>query len=252
MIMMVFGLYEKTIDAISNYFDDVWENTKFLFILGSGVIISIILMSNLIMTLLLNFYFLVVCFFSGLILGGIPTIYKKVESTLTKQNLVIFLTCLLFVFPLSLIDNNKQLSLNQNYHFLLLYVIGLIEAATMIIPGISGTAILIILGFYHILLELFSLLGNLKLILINIQFFTPFLLGLISGGLIWIKLMNYLLINYKIKTYWGILGLIVSSVLLMGSELLNKYSCGYELFLGIFLLIFGYILSIILDKKLKR
>ncbi len=250
MIMMAFGLYEKAILAISNYFDDVWGHTKFLTIIGSGVLMSVILISKLIILLFLNYYFLVICFFGGLILGGTPFLFKEVKGTLNKVNLLIFFFCLLLVFSLSLVDSNKQLSLhNFNNNFFLLFLIGVIEAFTMIIPGISGTAILIILGLYHILLELFGSLSKLSLFLTNVKMFFPFSIGLISGGIICVKIIDYLLKNYKIQTYWGIIGLAFSSIFLMLSEVIIKINYLKELLMGLFLLIIGYSFSSIFEKK---
>lgn len=57
MIMMILGLYERAIDAISNYFDDIVENTKFLALIGSGILISIVLISKLIKVALNNHFF---------------------------------------------------------------------------------------------------------------------------------------------------------------------------------------------------
>ena len=77
VIAISFGLYEKGIDAINNYFGNVKENTKFLLVLGSGILLSIILMSNLIKILLNKYYFLTMLLFIGLISGGIPSLFSK-------------------------------------------------------------------------------------------------------------------------------------------------------------------------------
>ncbi|MDD2518661.1 MAG: DUF368 domain-containing protein [Bacilli bacterium] len=213
MIMMVMGLYEKTIDSLYHFFDNIKGNAKFLITIGSGILLAIVLMSKLIKILLLNYYFIIICFFVGLILGGIPSIFNEVKGNYNKKNIMLFTFFLLLVTSLSFIDTNNQIILGNGLKgFVLLFTIGIIEAATMIIPGISGTAIMMILGLYNILLDLFSNLGNLNLIINNLKLIIPFIVGLIIGGIVFISLIKYLLTNHKVKTYFVIAALALSSV----------------------------------------
>lgn len=253
MIMMILGLYERAIDAISNYFDDIVENTKFLALIGSGILISIVLISKLIKVALNNHFFLIICFFIGLILGAIPSVLREVKGTYSRKNIIIFALFFLFVTSLSLIDNNNQISLsNENNNFLLLFTIGVIEAGTMIIPGISGTAVLMILGLYHVLLDMFANLSNFKLIIENLKTVIPFLIGLACGGLFFIKLMKYLLTNHKTKTYWVIIAFATSSVCLLFSKTLQNNYPKWEVIGGMILLIFGYLSSRFFDIKFNK
>lgn len=243
MMMMVFGLYEKTILILCNFFDDVSKNTKFLFILGSGVLIAIILMSKLMILVLINYYYFVIYFFTGLILGGFPLLLKQVKGSFSKKNMLIFFGCFFFLFSFFIICNQKQLSLGAfNNKSLLFFLIGIIEAGTMIVPGISGTAILILLGCYNTLLELFSNLSNFSFFFKNINLFMPFLLGILIGGAFFIKLMEKLLINYNKSTYWGIIGLALSSVIIMFFANV-LFSVG-----GLILLFSGFLISLLLNN----
>ena len=156
MIMMILGLYEKAIDAICNFFDDIIENSKFLVVISSGILLSVSLISKLIKVALNNHYFLIMCFFIGLILGGIPSIFKEIKGTSNKSNIILFIICLLIVSGLSFIDYD-QATIVKETNNILLFLVGIIEAATMIIPGISGTAVLMAFGLYHILLDIFIL-----------------------------------------------------------------------------------------------
>lgn len=243
MIMMIFGLYEKTILILCNFFADVFKNIKFLFILGSGVLIAIVLMSKLIILVLTNYYYYVIYFFTGLILGGFPLLLKKVKGSFNKYNLFIFGVCFCLLFAFFMIGNTKQLSLGAfNNNFFFLFLIGVIEAGTMIVPGVSGTAILILLGCYNTLLELFSNLSNFSFFFKNINLFIPFLLGILIGGTFFIKLMGRLLVNYNKSTYWGIMGLTLSSVVLL---LFTNVTFS---FWGLLLLFSGFLISLLLNN----
>ncbi|MDD2181083.1 MAG: DUF368 domain-containing protein [Bacilli bacterium] len=252
LIMMILGLYEKGINSICNFFDDVVENTKFLVIIGSGILLSISLMSKLIKIALNNYYFLIMCFFIGLILGGIPSIFKKVKRTYNKSNIILFIICFFIVTSLSFIDNKQSTLVMDTSNILLLFIIGVIEAATMIIPGISGTAVLMAFGLYNVLLDVFINLSNLSLILYNLKTIIPFTFGIIIGGLFFIKLMNYVLTKYNTKTYWAITAFSVSSVVLMFNKTLENNYPLPEIILGIILLVIGYIGTRLFEIKFNR
>lgn len=253
MIMMVMGLYEKGINSLYHFFDDIKGNSKFLITIGSGILVAIVLMSKLIKVLLLNYYFIIICFFIGLILGGIPSVFKEVKGNYNKKNILLFIFFLLLVTSLSFIDTNNQVILGDGLNgFILLFLIGIIEAATMIIPGISGTAIMMILGLYNILLDLFSNLGNFNLIVSNLKSLIPFGIGLIIGGIVCITVIKYLLTKHKVKTYFVIAALALSSVFLM---IIQTFKCNYstiDVVIGIVLLFVGFNSSRSFDKRFSK
>ncbi|MFA5604220.1 MAG: DUF368 domain-containing protein [Bacilli bacterium] len=250
MIMMVMGLYEKGIDALYHFFDDVKGNFKFLITIGSGILVAIILMSKLIKVLLLNYYFIIICFFVGLILGGIPSIFKEVKGHYNKKNIMLFIFFLLLVTSLTFIDTNNQMMLDDGFNdFILMYIIGIIEAATMIIPGISGTAIMMILGLYNILLDLFINLGNFNLMISNLKSIIPFGIGLVTGGMAFISAIKYLLTNHKVKTYFVIAALALSSVFLMIIQAIKSNYYTLDVIMGMILLFVGFISCRSFDKR---
>ncbi len=252
MIMMIFGLYEKTIDKILNFFDDVINNVKYLIVLSSGVLLSIIFVSKVIKVIINKYYFLIICFFVGLILGGIPSLLKELKGTTTKTNVGIFVFFFIIIISLSFVNITDQNITNVSNNFFLLFIVGVIEAATMIVPGISGTAVLMSLGLYHILLDVFSNLINISLFISNIKSIIPFLLGLGTGGLIFIKVMQILLLKHKVKSYWVITSLALSSVLLMIVKTLKFNYYITEIIFGISLLVVGYILSRMFELKFNK
>ena len=114
--------------------------------------------------------------------------------------------------------------------------IGFIDAATMVIPGISGTAIFILLGCYDFVLNLFSNLLNFD----NFLYILFFAFGLVLGIILVSKFMNYCFKNYKDSIYMIIIGFSLSSVYMMFSETLKNTNSVSTIIFGIIMMLFGY------------
>ena len=71
------GVYDKGINAITCFFKDIKENSRFLFFIGIGIFISMIIGSNIVYYLLDNYYLITMLFFLGLIFGSTPKIFNK-------------------------------------------------------------------------------------------------------------------------------------------------------------------------------
>ncbi len=190
------NVYEKMIYAINNLFHDFKNNFFFLLKLGVGILIAILLGSNIIIYLLANYYDITLIFFLILIATGLPTIIKK-----THHYFVAFISLLIY-FGLMFIP---PLTIFNNYYFM-----GFLEAFTTIIPGISGTALFMSLGLYDELLILFSNIYTLPFSKI-----ISFGLGALIGVIIIVRFISYCFDKNSSKTYGIVLGLLVGSMLMM-------------------------------------
>lgn len=216
-LMITLGIYEKIIEAISHFFKNLKENIKFLVPLGIGMVLSLLLLSKIIGTCLDKFPFPTTLFFIGLILGGIPMLFKKVKTETKKPlNWVIFTITFLFIAMFAFLKSGNTVVSFENINvggYLLLFLVGMIASATMIIPGISGSFMLMLLGYYKPMIDTvrsitdFSILGQNMLILI------PFGLGIAIGIVLVAKLIEYLLKKYETKTYFGVLGFVLASMI---------------------------------------
>lgn len=244
MLAISLNVYEKSIEIIGNFFNDLFNNIKFLSYLGFGILISIVLGSNIINYCFNNFYLPTMLLFLGLIIGGIREITDKTVKS--KKNIIAFIVSFCFVFLLTLINKNQEdvvFSYNLST-FLLLFLLGIIEATTMVIPGISGTAIMLILGCYRPILMMWSNILNLN----NIVLLIPFMIGVLLGVIVLAKLMNYLFKNHNSLTYSLILGFSFSSILILLLQTLQYNYKIMELIIGFILLILGYKISSCLDR----
>ncbi len=246
-LAITLGIYEELIDVISHVFSNLKKNLKFLIPIGIGAVLSVLLMSKLINYSLDKFPIPTTLFFIGLIVGGVPLIYKRVEKNkLNIKNACAFLIPFILVVTMAFMkDGNYAVDLsNVNPVMLIvLFLVGAVAAATMVIPGISGSFVLMLLGFYKPILNTISNITDFSLLTHNIMILVPFLLGVVIGIVLIAKLIEYLLKKHKVITYYSILGFITASIisLFLG---LSAYSADVASILtGVVLFVVGSIVG---------
>jgi putative membrane protein len=186
-----------------------WKDVLFLFI---GVGVGIVALS-FIMELLLK-YFPTQCnwFFAGVVLGSVPLILKKAETPVKKlsiSKIVPFLLTLavmivIFIFTDSVDKESGAVLANNAGTFMYMILAGMIAAFCMIVPGISGSFILVVIGAYSTVI---SIVTNFNIILLG-GLGIGVLLGLVLGA----KLIKFLLKRFPAHTYLAILGLVLGSL----------------------------------------
>ena len=175
VFLVIFGLYEKIVDCILHFFKDIKKNFTFIFPIVCGALIGIFLLSKVLQAAFDNFFIITSYIFLGLILGSIPTIFK--QSNVKKLNflhVMCLILTLVFSIYLSLLENTQiyTLSTFSNKYLIL---VGFFMSAGIVIPGVSKTAILMMMGVYSSYLSAISSL--------NLNFLIPIVIGLICGKL---------------------------------------------------------------------
>lgn len=240
MLAISMGIYQKMIDSVNNFFEDIKRNFIFLFKIALGVLISIVFFSNIILKCLNNYYIITMFFFIGLILGSFKDINKEIKY---KNNKVIVAT-LLITLLFGMVSVNKDVNIENSYlNFFYFILVGFIDALTMIIPGISGTATLMMIGAYNKLMETFSSLLNFTILIDNFMIMLPFVIGMCIGIIFTVKLINYLFKNYKDGTYSAIKGFSISTVILMAIKCINSSYTFLNLIIAFFMLFLGILIS---------
>lgn len=186
------GVYERVIESITSFWKDK-KHIIYLSILGSGFLLAVILGSKVLLHLFLEYAFLLKILFFLFLITGIPDLIKKGNSWLWML-IGLGLGILLFLLP----TGNIPVSY---------FTMGVLESISTIIPGLSGTAIYLSLGWYEEVLHLFSQLYSVSLCKL-----IPFLLGVILGAILLLRIMRYLLEYHTKKAYSFILGLFLSSL----------------------------------------
>ena len=151
MLAITLGIYDKCIYAISNFTKNIKNNLYLLFFIGIGIILSVGLFSNMVIYLLDSSYFITMCFFIGLIIGGVPKLYNESKVNVkNKKNIGLIIISFLIILVINYI--NPEYVIKTNANFITLISIGILEAFAMVVPGISGTALLMLIGYYDMVL----------------------------------------------------------------------------------------------------
>ena len=253
-IALLLGIYEELIESISELkislfsklinkgFKSFWEklNGNFLLVLVSGIGISLISFVKISASFLENFPLFIWSFFLGLIFATVYVIYKLINQW---HNLNFFFLIISIIFSIFL----SSFSAYDTDEISLLYILfsGIIASSAMILPGISGSLILVILGVYAYLIKA---LDNLELIVI----FT-FISGAIIGLLGFSKILKYLFNNHRDATYTIMLGLVIGSIenVWPWNKSFSTELSNLNLFLSISLVILGFVIVILLEKIKK-
>lgn len=253
-IALLLGIYEELIESISELkislfsklinkgFKSFWEklNGNFLLVLVSGIGISLISFVKISASFLESFPLFIWSFFLGLIFATVYFIYKLINQW---HNLNFFFLIISIIFSIFL----SSFSAYDTNEISLLYILfsGIIASSAMILPGISGSLILVILGVYAYLIKA---LDNLELIII----FT-FISGAIIGLLGFSKILKYLFNNHRDATYTIMLGLVIGSIenVWPWNKSFSTELSNLNLFLSISLVILGFVIVILLEKIKK-
>jgi putative membrane protein len=261
-IAIILGIYEELINRVSNLFKDFKENLKFIIPIGIGIVASIAIMSGVIKYSYNNFPLPTMMFFVGLVLGGIPMLLSHVRGKKESKkisNYIIFLITFSIVVLMSVSDLIFNTNTVVNFSnmgilgFVLLFLVGIISAGTMVIPGISGSLVLMLLGYYYPVIDTIHSFVKFKDIVSNGIILTVFGLGVLVGIVAIAKLLEWLFKKYSVKTYFGVLGFVFASVIAIPiSTIIELGDLGMNIPLAvvsIITLVFGAIISYKLGER---
>lgn len=242
VLMISFNLYDKAIDAITCFFEQPKKNFLFLTNLGIGIIFGIVLFSKIIRYFITNYYLYTTSLFLGLIIGGIPVIAKEVPYK--KGYFLWAFISFALVFSLSFLGTNQDYVLKNTYmDFIVFFIAGLLEAFGTVLPGISSTALLMLMGVYNHYLVILSGALNISYLMDTLKFVIPFSLGMLIGIIGISILINYLFRNYHKQTFSLILGVSVASIFMLGKNLIPFVINFKQLLISFIMLIVGYLIT---------
>lgn len=256
-IAVVLGIFDQMIDAINNFYKDLGKYAKFLVPLFAGAGVGIIIFSKLIEFCLTNYSFETSLFFAGLVIGSIPLILKRANEQKTDFKCYIaailafaavvgisflkgdsvdaiarrVLEAAASVIGLS-IDSVAEAGLSVNAGVFVKFLLGaLIASSAMVVPGISGSFVLVLLGMYNTVITSISgfvdRLGEAGHIISESGFGSAFshvaasnefiiltavLIGVVIGIVLISKIIDFLFKKAYSLTYYAILGLIFASI----------------------------------------
>ena len=247
VLCVIFGIYEKLLDAVLNFFKDIKQNIKFLFPIVLGVGIGVLLFSNMLNYLLYEFPIQTKSIFIGLIIGTIPSLIREVneKETFKPQN-VIYLLIALAIGVITVVLENRMHIVNNVDGMSIVYLVvcGAIMSVGIVVPGVSSTIILMLLGVYSVYLQS---VANLYLPVL-----IPLGIGLILGSIIVMKLTKKLLETYYSQTFYSIIGFTIGSIFVLlpqGMTVIEQVLCVLCIILGVYI---SHIPNAIKDFKTSK
>lgn len=222
-VAVMLGIYEKFVGSISDIttavknrdFKGLKSPLLFLIPIFVGAMLGIILFSNIISYTLEHHYELTMYAFLGLIIGSIPSLVKK--TGLSKGDSPVIFIPMVFTFSIALSlyflkaagIGGVQVSEASVFW---LFVCGIIASSAMIIPGISGSFLLMLIGVYSLIVNTAAVMLDFSIFTQNALVLAPFALGMLVGIIVVSKVMDTLLKKYYKETFLAVIGFVIGSL----------------------------------------
>ncbi len=244
MIAITLKEYNKIIQSIADLKKDIYNNTKYLSKIGLGIILAIITMSKIIVKCINNHYFPTILLFTGLIISGIPEIIK--ETTTQKKDIMIATAIIMIVYMIIKIirPQDCNTSTYSIIEFIKLIGIGIIDAISSIIPGISGTAILMYLGYYNKIINTFATITKTTHLKSNIYILIPFIIGFIIGTMLISKIIDKIINKYPNTINTMVIIFMTFTIITLLSNAIKLKPQPLDILLGIVLFLCTIIISL--------
>ena len=254
-IALLLGIYEELIGSISNFNINLFRNLKkkgikycwnkingnFLISLISGVLLSLVSFVKIFSILIERYPLFIWSFFLGLILATLFVINRNIK----KWDIANFILIFIFAF-LTILLSIINPSISENINLFYILICGIIASSAMILPGISGSLILVILGVYTLII---NALNNLEYNIILV-----FLIGCLIGIINFSKIIKWLFHNFRDYTFSIMLGLVIGSIYTvwpwrksLTDEVTNEY-----IFLSVVITILGFAVIYALEKISRK
>ncbi len=207
----------------------------FIIPLGAGILSAVLIMAHIIPHLLDQYPFYMYSLFFGLIVLSVPLMFKKIKPSIVSYSILIFFSAVMFLA----MGSFGQLSGSSWLPFV--FLSGALAICAMVLPGISGSYILLILGQYAIVLEA---LKNKDII-----FMTTFICGIAIGLLSFARLLKFLLSRYNSATMAALTGIMIGGLrVVWPGNYLQESGDETNLFIGIAIMLLGGAIIWILNR----
>lgn len=220
-MMVAMGIYDKLIHSITHLFSEFKESLKFLAPIFIGVAAALVIVARILEFCFATFPIQTNLLFIGLIIGSLPFILKHVKGRKTTPGMIIcFAVFFVIVVGMAMMGESEGSSADVSFgliNVIKLFLVGVIAAATMVIPGVSGSMMLMILGYYNTILECINdtveamTKIDVAAVMENMLVLVPFGIGVVAGIFLIAKIIEFIFQRAETHAYWAIVGLIVAS-----------------------------------------
>ena len=262
-MMVSMGVYDTLIHCVTHLFKEFKKSIKTLLPYAVGMLVGIVALASVIDWGLENYPLPTNTLFIGLILGGLGPLLKKVDrKKINLAAVIAFVVLFALIIWLGVqrkdsIQNAESIDMNA-MQILVMVFIGMVASATMIIPGVSGSLVLMLLGYYK---PVVNALSTLKDALFSLDFsmmgqpvlmLLPFLLGIVLGIFGVAKLIEWLTVRYPTATYCGVLGLVLASPISLLIQMNMSGVSAVTVLISVVTLAAGFVGAYLLAKGSKE
>lgn len=220
-MMVAMGLYDKLIHAITHLKSEFKESMKLLIPIFIGAGLAIVTLARLFEFLLERYPIPTNFAFCGLIAGSLPFIFDKVKGhTVSIGKIIAFLIFFAVVILMAVMGETSGNAADVSFgivNVIKLLLVGIIAAATMVVPGVSGSMMLMLLGYYDTILKTINqfidalIAFDVQGIFVQCGVLVPFGIGVVLGIFLIAKLIEFIFSKAEIHAYYAIIGLIIAS-----------------------------------------
>ena len=220
-MMVAMGIYDKLIHCITHLFSEFKKSVLFLLPIAIGMGVAVIASAFGLELLFEKFPIQTNLLFIGLIVGGLPAIWKNVKGNSIKiGHILAGLAFFALVVGMAVMGETEGNAVDLSFslvNVLKLVGVGIIASATMVIPGVSGSMVLLLMGYYNPILSAITdfisaaLSFDMNGILQGFGILIPFGIGVVVGIFAIAKLVEIIFEKCPLYAYWAIIGLIVAS-----------------------------------------
>lgn len=225
------GIYDKLIHCLTHLFKEFKESVRFVLPILIGMGVALVGLSFIITPAFEHFPLQTNGLFIGLIVGGLPAVWKRVKGNKIRiSHVIAFLVFFAIVVGMAMLGETEgqaaDLTLSL-WSVIKLFFVGILASATMVIPGVSGSMMLLVIGYYNPIVatikELVEALVSFQIpeILRCCGILVPMGIGVLIGIFAIAKVIEVIFEKFPLQAFWAIIGLIVASpfAILMVSEL---------------------------------
>lgn len=228
-LALLLGIYDKLIDIVSSLgieqttsffkqhgkrsFTVLFGDDNFQFVLKimTGAIAAIVVFSFIIEYLLINYPIFTLSFFLGMIMASIKVPYSMVRVK-SVSNLIMIIPGIMLILAVYVFV--AKIRIASDYSYVYVFLTGALAISAMILPGLSGSFIILVLGLYGKVISSIKSL-TLGLSMDSIVFLAVFSAGCVTGLLLFTRIMKYFLRKYRDKTLFFLIGLVAGSAVVL-------------------------------------
>lgn len=252
-MMVAMGIYDKLIHSITHLRKEFKESMKFLIPIFAGIGVALVVVARILEFCFAVFPIQTNLLFCGLIVGSLPFIFTHVKGKRVTGGMILsFLVFFGIVIVMALLGEDEKNAADVSFSVLnvaKLFGVGVIAAATMVVPGVSGSMMLMILGYYNTILACINdavralTEFDIPAVIESMLVLVPFGIGVVAGIFLIAKIIELIFQRAEAYAYWAIIGLILASpIAILWKTDWNKFSIT-ALLTGIVAFIAGWLVA---------